>query len=60
MVENLPVPIHGSGRSLGQRNGNPLQYSDLGNPMDRGAWWDRVHGFTKGKKKSLKGKSSRS
>ena len=53
MVENLPVPIHGSGRSLGQRNGNPLQYSDLGNPMDRGAWWARVHGVTIGKKKKV-------
>ena len=30
--------IPGLGRSLGERNGNPLQYSFLGNPMDRGAW----------------------
>ena len=30
--------ISGSGRSLGEGNGNPLQYSCLGNPMDRGAW----------------------
>ena len=30
--------ISGSGRSLGERNGNPLQYSCLRNPMDRGAW----------------------
>ena len=30
--------IHGSGRSPGEGNGNPLQYSGLGNPMDRGAW----------------------
>ena len=29
----------GSGRSPGVGNGNPLQYSCLGNPMDRGAWW---------------------
>ena len=28
------------GRSPGEGNGNPLQYSCLGNPMDRGAWWD--------------------
>ena len=28
-------------------NGNPLQYSCLGNPMDRGAWWATVHGVTK-------------
>ena len=31
--------IPGSGRSSGERNGNPLQYSCLGIPMDRGAWW---------------------
>ena len=34
--------IPGSGRSLGEGNGNPLQYSSLGNPMDRGAWWATV------------------
>ena len=33
-------------RSLGGGNGNPLQYSLLENPMDRGAWWATVHGFT--------------
>ena len=33
-----------SGRSSGEGNGNPLQYSSLGNPMDRGAWWATVHG----------------
>ena len=32
------------GRSLGEGNGNPLQYSYLGNPMDRGAWWAIVRG----------------
>ena len=32
------------GRSLAEGNGNPLQYSYLGNPMDRGAWWATVHG----------------
>ena len=37
----------GSGRSPGEGNGNPLQYSWLGNPMDRGAWWATVHGATK-------------
>ena len=31
--------IPGSGRSPGKGNGNPLQYSWLKNPMDRGAWW---------------------
>ena len=36
--------IPGSGRAPGEGNGNPLQYSCLGNPMDRGAWWVTVHG----------------
>ena len=36
-----------SGRSPGERNGNPLQYSCLENPMDRGAWWATVHGVAK-------------
>ena len=36
--------IPGSGRSPGGGNGNPLQSSCLGNPMDRGAWWATVHG----------------
>ena len=35
------------GRSHGRGNGNPLQYSCLGNAMDRGAWWATVHGVTK-------------
>ena len=39
--------ISGSGRSLGEGNGYPCQYSCLGNPMDRGAWWATVHGVTK-------------
>ena len=39
--------IPGSGRSPGEGNGNPLQYSCLGNPMDRGACWSTVHGVTK-------------
>ena len=38
--------ISGSGRSPGEGNGNPLQYSCLKNPMDRGASWDTVHGVT--------------
>ena len=33
------------GRSPGEGNGNPLQYSCLGNPMDRGAWRATVHGL---------------
>ena len=53
MVKNPPAnagdtrdlgSIPGSGRSPGEGNGNPLQYSCLGNPMDRGAWWAAVHG----------------
>ena len=36
--------IPGLGRSLGEGNGNPLQYSCLENPMKRGAWWATVHG----------------
>ena len=53
MVENLPADaedtgsIPGSGRSPGEGNGNPLQYSCLGNLMDRGAWWATVRGVTK-------------
>ena len=39
--------IPGSGRSPGEGNGSPLQYSCLENPMDRGAWWSAVHGVTK-------------
>ena len=34
--------IPGSGRSPGEGHGNPLQYSCLENPMDRGAWWATV------------------
>ena len=36
--------IPGSGRSHGGGNGNPLQYSCLESPTDRGAWWATVHG----------------
>ena len=39
--------IPGSGRSPGEGNGNPLQYSCLENPMNGGAWWATVHGVTK-------------
>ena len=42
-VESIP----GSGRPPGDRNGSPLQYSCLGNPMDRGAWQATIHGATK-------------
>ena len=39
--------IPGLGRSTGDGNGNPLQYSCLENPMDGGAWQATVHGVTK-------------
>ena len=39
--------IPGLGRSPGEENGNPLQYSCLENSMDRGAWWVTVHGVAK-------------
>ena len=42
-----PGLILGSGRSPGEGNGNPLQYSCLENSMDRGAWWAVVYGVTK-------------
>ena len=56
VVMNLPANagdardvdlIPGSGRSPGERNGSPLQYSCLENPLDRGAWRATVHGVTK-------------
>ena len=52
-VKNLPAKagevglIPGSGRSPGEGNGNPLHYSCLGNPRDRGAWWATLHGSQK-------------
>ena len=42
-----PGFIPGLGRSVGEGNGNPLQCSCLGNPMDGGAWQAPVHGVTK-------------
>ena len=53
IVKNLPVMQEtmvltlGSGRSSGEGNGYPLQYSCLKNSMDRGVWWATVHGVTK-------------
>ena len=56
VVKNLPVNagdtgdaglIPGLGRCLGGGHGNPLQYSCLENPMDRGAWQPTAHGVTK-------------
>ena len=45
-VEDLGL-IPGLGICSGEENSDPLQYSCLENPMDRGAWWARVHGVTK-------------
>ena len=39
--------VPGLGRSAGELNGNPLQYSCLENSMNRGAWWATVHGIAK-------------
>ena len=39
--------ISGLGRSPGEGNSSPLQYSCLENPMDRGAWWATVHAVSK-------------
>ena len=53
MVKRLPImqvdpgSIPGSGRSPGEGNGSPLQYSCLENPMDGGAWQATVHGVAK-------------
>ena len=53
VVKNPPAnagdmgSIPGSGRSPGARNGNPLQYSCLENPMERGAWWAALHRVAK-------------
>ena len=53
VAKNLPANAGdtgltpGSGRSLGDGNGNPLWYSCPGNPMNRGAWWAIIHGAAK-------------
>ena len=53
VVKNLPASagntgsIPGSGRFTGEGNGNPLQYSRLRNPMDRGTWWSTAHGVAR-------------
>ena len=59
VVKNLPInagdtgSIPGSGTSPAEGNGNPLQYSCLGNPMYRGAWQATVHGITRESKKKV-------
>ena len=53
MVKNPPAnasdmgSIPGLGRSLGEGNGHPLQYSCLGNLIDRGGWWATIYGTEK-------------
>ena len=56
MVKNMPANaggirnaglIPGVGRSPGEGNGKPLEYSSLENPMDSGAWWATIHVVTK-------------
>ena len=53
MIKNLPANLGDAGlipvseRSPGEGNGNPLEYSCLGNPVDRGAWRATVHGVEK-------------
>ena len=62
LVKNLPAnagdvrdvgSIPGLGRSPGGGNNNPLQYSCLKNPMDRGAWWTTVHRATESWTRSI-------
>ena len=47
LVNGDPGSVPEWGRSPGEGNGNPLQYSSLENPMDKGAWWAIVHRVTK-------------
>ena len=60
MVKNLPADaggedsVSGLEGSSGEGNSNPLRYSCLGNPKDRGAWWATVHGVTKGSYKTYR------
>ena len=46
-MQEMWVRSLGGEEPLEKGNGNPLQYSCLGNPMDRGAWWTTVHGVAK-------------
>ena len=45
-MQEMQVRSLGGEEPLKKGNGNPLQYSCLGDPMDRGAWWATVHGVT--------------
>ena len=49
MTPHCGFDLHFPSEKGGEGNGNPLQYSCLENPMDRGAWWAAVHGVTKGR-----------
>ena len=59
MVKNLPASVRDRVRTLGWEDsldegiGNSLQYSCLENPMDRGAWWAKVHGVTKSQTRQM-------
>ena len=46
-MQKTQIPSLGLGRSPGEGNGNPPQYSCLENSMDRGAWWATVYGAAK-------------
>ena len=46
-MQEMRVLSLGQDNTLEKENGYPLQYSCLGNPMDNGAWWDKVCGVTK-------------
>ena len=63
MVKNPPAnaeasgdtgSIPGLGRSPGEGNGNPFQYSCLGNPVNRGAWWATYHRVANSQTNKLK------
>jgi len=47
------ISIPGLGRSPGEGNGNPFQYSCLGNPVNRGAWWATDHRVAKSQRNKL-------
>ena len=49
-MQETPLPSLGWEDSPGEGNGNPLQYSCLGNPMDKGAWWAAVPEITESQK----------
>ena len=54
------LPFHFSLSCIGEGNGNPLQYSCLENPRDRGAWWAAVYGVTQSRTRLKRFSSSSS